>query len=101
MKPTEINLSPTVTALLLEIQKESKQLSEKLQTLNSRVNDLITGILLNNNLDLTNGSIKLDPEFTKIIVEYPEAKNQEQELNTEVLTEQTPKKAVKKTLPKQ
>lgn len=101
MKPTEINLSPTVTALLLEIQKESKQLSEKLQTLNSRVNDLITGILLNNNLDLTNGSIKLDPELTKIIVEYPETKNQEQELNTEVLTEQTPKKAVKKTLPKQ
>lgn len=69
MQPAkEIALNPKLTSLLSDIRNALKETHEKNQMLNTRLNDLLTGVCFNEGLNFEDSDIRFDDGLTKIIV---------------------------------
>lgn len=90
-KPTrEITLNQNIINVLTELRNSLKEPQEKINSVNARVADLLTGVCLANDLDLLKEGITLSEDLTKLIVfNLPEK---------EEAAEVTPKKATKKKM---
>lgn len=90
MQPTkEINLNPKITVILKELNKNLEEARQKTQAISLRLNDIVTGICLHENLNFEESDINFDQDLTKLIV-TPKEKD---EGETEV-----PKKTIRKKL---
>lgn len=71
MKPTpkkEIALNEALVTTIININNELKALQEQVNNRNTSLINLITGVCLNNGMDLKTEGIYLSDDFTKIFV---------------------------------
>ena len=69
MTPTkEIKLNPKVTDLLKELSSQLEGLRNNIQSINGRMADLLTGVCLTEQLDLTTQIVELSPDLTTLYV---------------------------------
>ncbi len=93
MQPTkEITLSPKLSILLLEFRNSLKETHDKNQMLNNRLNDILTGICLNEGILFEEMNIAFNDDMTKIIATPRET------IETENVEATPPTKAVKRKL---
>jgi len=99
MKPTQINLTPSVVNVLNAFNEELRQLNEKMVTIRNKANDLLIGIALNNNADLSVGKLQLSEDMSILTVVYPTAENETPAEEKQEVTDKLDKpKAKRKTL---
>jgi len=90
-KPTrEITLNQATINVLNELRNLLKEPQEKINSINARVADLLTGVCLANEIDFTKSGINLSEDLSKLIVfDLPKE---------EVAPEVTQKKATRKKM---
>jgi hypothetical protein len=87
----EIALNQSTINVLNELRNSLKEPQEKINSVNARVADLLTGVCLANDLDLLKEGITLAEDLSKLIVFDLPAKEEATEVTS-------PKKATKKKM---